>query len=171
MWVVVVDLCQIVICVIVDLYFGLKLDIDVMLFNGLFSFLFEMDMFDYVYIVFYINGFDVVLEVVGLLEINCVVQEIGLLLWDLVIFYMMVVCMEKIVIVYSQGVNQLVVGIDKVNVIINIYLVMGWIGKLGMGLFLVIGQLNVMGGCEVGGFVNMLVVYMVIENLDYWVLV
>lgn len=58
-------------------------------------------------------------------------------------------------------------GSDKVNVILNCYFVMGCIGKVGMGLFLVIGQLNVMGGCEVGGLVNMLVCYLDIENLEY----
>lgn len=45
---------------------------------------------------------------------------------------------------------------------------MGCIGKVGMGFLLVMGQFNVMGGCEVGGFVNMLVCYLDIENFDYF---
>lgn len=38
MKVIVVDLCKIEICIIVDLYFLLKLGSDVVLFNGLFSY-------------------------------------------------------------------------------------------------------------------------------------
>lgn len=68
---------------------------------------------------------------------------------------------------FLMGVNQFLCGVDKVNSIINCYLLIGKIGKLGVVFFLMMGQLNVMGGCEVGGFVNMLVVYMDLDNLKY----
>lgn len=59
---------------------------------------------------------------------------------------------------------------DKGNVIINCYIVIGCIGKFGVIFFFFIGQFNVMGGCEVGGFFNQLVVYMEFNVLDLkWV--
>ncbi len=73
---------------------------------------------------------------------------------------------EKVVTVYSQGVNQSAHGTDKVNAIINCHLATGRIGKPGMGPFSVTGQPNAMGGREVGGLANMLAAHMEIENAD-----
>ncbi len=58
---------------------------------------------------------------------------------------------ERVMTVYSQGVNQSSVGTDKVNAIINCHLATGRIGRPGMGPFSVTGQPNAMGGREVGG--------------------
>ena len=59
---------------------------------------------------------------------------------------------EKVVTVFSQGVNQSDVGTDKVNAILNCHLATGRIGRPGMGPFSVTGQPNAMGGREVGGW-------------------
>ena len=58
---------------------------------------------------------------------------------------------EKVVTVYSQGINQSATGTDKVNAILNCHLATGRIGRPGMGPFSVTGQPNAMGGREVGG--------------------
>ena len=71
---------------------------------------------------------------------------------------------EKVVSVFSQGVNQSSSGTDKVNAIINCHLATGRIGKPGMGPFSVTGQPNAMGGREVGGMANMLACHLEIEN-------
>ena len=71
---------------------------------------------------------------------------------------------EKVVTVFSQGVNQSTSGADKVNAIINCHLATGRIGKPGMGPFSVTGQPNAMGGREVGGLANMLACHLDIEN-------
>ncbi len=63
---------------------------------------------------------------------------------------------EKVVTVYSQGVNQACDGTDKVNAILNCHLATGRIGRPGMGPFSITGQPNAMGGREVGGLSNML---------------
>ncbi len=73
---------------------------------------------------------------------------------------------EKVVTVYSQGVNQSSSGTDKVNAIINCHLATGRIGRPGMGPFSVTGQPNAMGGREVGGLANMLAAHMEIEDAD-----
>ena len=58
---------------------------------------------------------------------------------------------ERVVTLFSQGVNQSSAGTDKANSIINAHLLTGRIGRPGMGPFSITGQPNAMGGREVGG--------------------
>ncbi len=71
---------------------------------------------------------------------------------------------ERVVTIFSQGVNQSSSGTDKVNAILNCHLATGRIGREGMGPFSVTGQPNAMGGREVGGLANMLACHLDIEN-------
>jgi len=74
---------------------------------------------------------------------------------------------ERVVTVFSQGVNQSSSGTDKVNAILNCHLATGRIGRPGMGPFSVTGQPNAMGGREVGGLANTLACHLEIENADH----
>jgi assimilatory nitrate reductase catalytic subunit len=74
---------------------------------------------------------------------------------------------ERVVTVYSQGINQSESGSDKVNAILNCHLATGRIGRPGMGPFSVTGQPNAMGGREVGGLANMLACHLDIENPNH----
>jgi assimilatory nitrate reductase catalytic subunit len=71
---------------------------------------------------------------------------------------------ERVVTLYSQGVNQSAFGTDKVNAILNCHLASGRIGRPGMGPFSVTGQPNAMGGREVGGLANMLACHLDLES-------
>ncbi|MDP5306920.1 molybdopterin-dependent oxidoreductase [Paracoccus spongiarum] len=71
---------------------------------------------------------------------------------------------ERVVTVYSQGINQSDSGTDKVNAITNCHLATGRIGRPGMGPFSITGQPNAMGGREVGGMANMLACHLDIAN-------
>ncbi len=74
---------------------------------------------------------------------------------------------ERVVTVYSQGVNQSSAGTDKVGAILNCHLATGRIGLPGMGPFSVTGQPNAMGGREVGGLANMLACHLDLENAEH----
>lgn len=74
---------------------------------------------------------------------------------------------ERVVTVFSQGVNQSSSGTDKVNAILNCHLATGRIGRPGMGPFSVTGQPNAMGGREVGGLANQLACHLSLENPDH----
>lgn len=74
---------------------------------------------------------------------------------------------EKVVTIFSQGVNQSSAGSDKVNAILNCHLATGRIGKPGCGPLSVTGQPNAMGGREVGGLANMLACHLDLENADH----
>lgn len=171
MRVVVIDPRETATCALADLHLALKPDTDVALFNGLLAFLNEADALDPSYIGAHTSGFEAALKAAGACEINRIAGETGLSPHDIATFYAMVGRTEKTVTVYSQGVNQSVVGTDKVNAIINTHLATGRIGKPGMGPFSVTGQPNAMGGREVGGLANMLAAHMAIENPDHRALV
>ncbi|NND92579.1 MAG: molybdopterin-dependent oxidoreductase [Granulosicoccus sp.] len=74
---------------------------------------------------------------------------------------------ERVVTIFSQGVNQSSAGTDKVNAILNCHLATGRIGKPGQGPFSVTGQPNAMGGREVGGLANVLACHLDIENSEH----
>ncbi|WP_095587630.1 molybdopterin-dependent oxidoreductase [Actibacterium ureilyticum] len=74
---------------------------------------------------------------------------------------------ERVVTVYSQGINQSDTGTDKVNAILNCHLATGRIGRPGMGPFSVTGQPNAMGGREVGGLANMLACHLALDNVAH----
>jgi ferredoxin-nitrate reductase len=57
---------------------------------------------------------------------------------------------------WTMGLNQSVVGVDKNLSLINLHLITGQIGKVGSGPFSLTGQPNAMGGREVGGLSNLL---------------
>ncbi|MGJ8744918.1 molybdopterin-dependent oxidoreductase [Polaribacter sp.] len=57
---------------------------------------------------------------------------------------------------WTMGLNQSVIGVDKNTSLINLSLLTGQIGKPGAGPFSLTGQPNAMGGREVGGMANLL---------------
>ncbi|RYU96920.1 nitrate reductase [Emticicia agri] len=57
---------------------------------------------------------------------------------------------------WTMGLNQSVIGVNKNLSLINLSLITGKIGKPGNGPFSLTGQPNAMGGREVGGLANML---------------
>ena len=85
---------------------------------------------------------------------------------DVARFYRRWAGAERVVTLYSQGVNQSAQGTDKVNAIINCHLATGRIGKPGAGPFSLTGQPNAMGGREVGGLANQLAAHMAFNDAD-----
>ncbi|WP_018689293.1 nitrate reductase [Ahrensia kielensis] len=149
---------------IADLHLAIAPDADVELFNGLFSHLCQHGAIDHDYINKYTNDFAAALDSARELDSEAVAQRTGLSLSELNIFYRLWAGTEKVVTLFSQGVNQSHCGTDKVNAIINCHLATGRIGKQGAGPFSITGQPNAMGGREVGGLANMLAAHMELEN-------
>ncbi|RFS18105.1 nitrate reductase [Emticicia sp. C21] len=68
---------------------------------------------------------------------------------------------------WTMGLNQSVIGVNKNLSLINLSLITGKIGKPGNGPFSLTGQPNAMGGREVGGLANMLASHRDILNPDH----
>ena len=76
---------------------------------------------------------------------------------------------------WTMGLNQSVIGVDKNVSLINLSLLTGQIGKPGAGPFSLTGQPNAMGGREVGGMANLLAAHKDLSNpthrkevSDFW---
>ena len=147
-----------------DLHLATAPDGDVSLFLGLLAHLAGNGFVDKAYVKAHTSGFDEALKIARAQDQTGLAAQTGLDAAQLQQFYALWAGSEKVVTVYSQGVNQSRGGTDKVNAIINCHLVTGRIGKPGMGPFSVTGQPNAMGGREVGGLANMLAAHMEIEN-------
>ena len=146
-----------------DMHLRVSPDGDVALFNGLLAYLNEADAVGQDYVTRHVNGCHDAIEAAR--KDNDL--KSGLSAGELQAFYRLWAGTEKVVTVYSQGVNQSACGTDKVNAILNCHLATGRIGRPGMGPFSVTGQPNAMGGREVGGLANMLANHLDIENADH----
>lgn len=149
-----------------DLHLALDPGTDVLLFNGLLGHLARAGVLDRDYIAASTAGFDqaVALAAADAPGVEHVAKGCGLASADIRFFYELFSVTERVVTVYSQGVNQSAHGTDKVNAIINCHLATGRIGRPGMGPFSVTGQPNAMGGREVGGLANQLAAHMNFDN-------
>ena len=146
-----------------DIHLQIAPDGDVALFNALLVHLADNGALDDRFVTDHVNGFDDALAAArqsDATDTGLCAQELGqfLSLWTKT---------QKVVTVYSQGVNQSATGTDKVNAILNCHLATGRIGKTGCGPFSVTGQPNAMGGREVGGLANMLANHLDLENANH----
>ena len=167
--VVVIDPRNTASCEIADLHLALKPGSDATLFNGLLYYLYENQQFDNDFIEQHTDGIEEALTAAKLSSGNLeqIAQDCGVDLQVLEQFYNLFAETEKVVTLYSQGINQSSSGTDKSNSIINCYLATGRIGKAAMGPFSITGQPNAMGGREVGGLSNQLAAHMELDNVDH----
>lgn len=161
--VVVVDPRRTATCDIADLHLALAPGSDAALFNAVLAALADRGAVDDAYVAQHVSGFDAALATAR--ESDPAMT--GLAEADLERFLDWFITTDRVVTVYSQGINQSESGTDKVNAILNCHLASGRIGRPGCGPFSVTGQPNAMGGREVGGLANMLACHLDIENPDH----
>ncbi|AFJ02222.1 Assimilatory nitrate reductase large subunit [Methylophaga frappieri] len=166
MKIVVIDPRKTATCDMADLHLSLKPGSDAFLFNGLLHYLKDSDALDWEYIEAHVEGFAATLNMakktagsVPKTAASCELAES-----DVADFFRLFATTDKVVTVFSQGVNQSATGTDKCNAIINCHLATGRIAQPGMGPFSITGQPNAMGGRETGGLANQLAAHMEITN-------
>ncbi|MGA2793990.1 MAG: molybdopterin-dependent oxidoreductase, partial [Roseiarcus sp.] len=159
---VVIDPRRTATCDTADLHLPLKAGSDAPLFNGLLAYLADAGAINHRWIERHASGFDEALAAArgGAASLDDVAAACAIPAHDLRRFYELFARTERVVTLYSQGVNQSDVGTDKVNAIINAHLATGRIGRPGMGPLSLTGQPNAMGGREVGGLANQLAAHM-----------
>jgi len=145
-----------------ELFLGVRPGTDTALFSGLLVHLADHGALDRDYIEQHTSGFDDALararQIAG--SVTATALATGLSEADVASFFRMFRETERVVTLYSQGVNQSAQGTDKVNAILNCHLATGRIGKMGASPFSLTGQPNAMGGREVGGLANQLAAHM-----------
>ena len=147
-----------------DLHLAVAPGADVALFNGLLSWLDARGLRNDAFLDAHTSGVDAALAAAGPPDLSAIAAATGLSAEALARFYGWWAETERVVTVYSQGVNQWSTGTDKVNAVINCHLFTGRIGREGAGPFSVTGQPNAMGGREVGGLANMLAAHTALED-------
>ena len=150
-----------------DLHLPIAAGSDIALFNGLLAYLHKTNKIDRLWTAEHTTGLDAALAaatIPGADMIEWAADECGVDPELLETFFDLFAKTERVLTVYSQGVNQSAVGTDKVNAIVNVHLATGRIGRPGMGPFSVTGQPNAMGGREVGGLANQLAAHMKFDD-------
>jgi len=148
---------------IADLHLALAPGSDAALFNALLVEIADQGALDFEFLRDHVSGLSEALAAARVSDPGVT----GLSAEEIARFCQLWLRSERVVTIYSQGVNQSSSGSDKVNAILNCHLATGRIGKPGMGPFSVTGQPNAMGGREVGGLANMLACHLDIETAEH----
>jgi assimilatory nitrate reductase catalytic subunit len=142
-----------------DLHLPIASGSDIAVFNALLVYLNATGKIEPLWVRDHVAGLDEALAaatIPGADMIEWAAEQCGIDPELLETFFDMFARTERVLTVFSQGVNQSSAGTDKVNAIINVHLATGRIGRAGMGPFSITGQPNAMGGREVGGLANQL---------------
>ncbi|HXC60389.1 MAG TPA: molybdopterin-dependent oxidoreductase, partial [Steroidobacteraceae bacterium] len=152
-----------------DLHLPLRSGSDVMLFNGLLVWLADQGCTDSAFVCAHTSGMAATLAAarVASTDIQATAQVCGLDPAQLQEFFVQFAATERVVTLFSQGVNQSSAGADKVNSIINCHLLTGRIARQGMGPFSITGQPNAMGGREVGGLSTQLAAHLSLDDAQH----
>lgn len=180
--VVVIDPRRTASCDIADTHLSLKSGTDIALFNGLLAYLAIHDGLDQDFMTAHTQDGQACVDAakleMGATEAD-ILSKVGqvceLDVAQVLAFYQSFLATQKVLSIYSQGVNQSAQGSDKVNSILNCHLATGKIGQTGCGPFSVTGQPNAMGGREVGALANTLAAHFEFDNrthhqavADFW---
>jgi assimilatory nitrate reductase catalytic subunit len=162
MRVVVIDPRRTPTCDLADLHLPLASGTDVALFNGLLTYLARSGRTHHAFVEAHTQGAEAALRAAEASagDTLSVARQCGVDPDLLATFFEWFATTERVVTLFSQGVNQSDCGTDKASAIINAHLLTGRIGSPGMGPFSITGQPNAMGGREVGGFANALAAHM-----------
>ncbi len=172
LFVVVVDPRFTSTCEQADLHLPILPGQDVALFNGLFQHLYQNNHVDHQFVEKHTEGLEALLAASeSEQDIYELVKRTGISAEKLQLFFDKFAQTEKVMTLFSMGVNQSSQGVNKANSIINCHLLTGKIGKLGAAPFSMTGQPNAMGGREVGGLANMLAAHLDIDNPSHQSLV
>jgi len=152
-----------------DLHLPIASGTDVTLFNFLLTAITDQGAIDAAWIARHTSGFDATLAAAraDAPSLEHAAARCGIDPESLETFCVWFTRTERVVTVFSQGVNQASNGTDRVNAIINCHLATGRIGRPGMGPFSVTGQPNAMGGREVGGLANQLAAHLSFDRPEH----
>lgn len=139
-----------------DLHLQLKPGTDVTLFNAIARVLIENAWIDNNFIIHHTDGFQKLKEIV----FSQTLQEAAIICdvpaEDIFLAASYIGKAQGFLSMWTMGLNQSVIGVNKNLSLINLHLITGQIGKPGAGPFSLTGQPNAMGGREVGGLSNLL---------------
>ena len=139
-----------------DLHLQINPGSDVVLNNAIARLLIETRKTDKKFIEKNTIGYEALKEQVFDLSLNKAAKYCGINTRDIKLAAKWIGDSKAFLSMWTMGLNQSVIGVDKNTSLINLSLITGQIGKKGAGPFSLTGQPNAMGGREVGGMANLL---------------
>lgn len=147
-----------------DLHLAIRPGTDINLLNGIANLLMRWGYFDALFIDDCTRGFPQYAEVIRHYPPELVARDCDIRLDDLETAARWWGESNRVLSLWSMGMNQSSEGTAKVRTLINLHLMTGNIGKPGTGPFSLTGQPNAMGGREAGGLSHILPGYRVVKN-------
>ncbi|MDX2212453.1 MAG: nitrate reductase [Oculatellaceae cyanobacterium bins.114] len=152
---------------VADLHLAIRPGTDIDLLNGIAHLLVQWGKLDQTFIADHTTGFAEYADVVQHYPPEVVAWRCGITVEDLETAARYWAESDRVLSLWSMGVNQSTEGTAKVRTIINLHLMTGMIGKPGSGPFSLTGQPNAMGGREAGGLSHLLPGYRSVTNPDH----
>ncbi|MEZ2318952.1 MAG: molybdopterin oxidoreductase family protein [Microcoleus sp.] len=150
-----------------DLHLAIKPGTDIDLLNGIAYLLLQSDSIDPKFIQESTVHFEQFVQVVNTYTPEFVASRCGISVGDLETAAKYWQQSQRVLSLWSMGINQSSEGTAKVRSLINLHLMTGQIGKPGCGPFSLTGQPNAMGGREAGGLSNLLPGYRAVKNAQH----
>ncbi len=150
-----------------DLHLAIRPGTDIDLLNGIAYLLLKWDRFDSDFIEECTTGFADFVSVVGQYPPDRVAERCGISVEELELAARYWGHANRVLSLWSMGLNQYAEGTAKVRSLINLHLLTGQIGRPGAGPFSLTGQPNAMGGREAGGLAHILPGYRVVTNPEH----
>jgi len=150
-----------------DLHLAIRPGTDIDLLNGIAHLLLRWGKIDSGFIDECTTNFSAFTEVVKYYRPEVVAERCGITERDLETAAQYWSQSQRVLSMWSMGVNQSSEGTAKVQTIINLHLMTGQIGKPGCGPFSLTGQPNAMGGRETGGLSHILPGYRSVKNPEH----
>ena len=147
-----------------DLHLAIHPGTDIDLLNGMAHLLLDWGELDTLFIDECTQGFSNYTQIIQDYDPETVARRCGISTEQLKLAARYWADSERVLSMWSMGVNQSSEGTAKVRTIINLHLMTGNIGKPGAGPFSLTGQPNAMGGREAGGLSHILPGYRTVKN-------
>lgn len=161
--------------VMCDLHLQINPGTDIWLNHAIARRLIESGNIDVDFIQQHTNGFEALKQRVFETSLELSAQICGITENEIIQAADLIGAAKGFISMWSMGLNQSVIGVDKNVSLLNLSLITGKIGKPGNGPFSLTGQPNAMGGRETGGLSNLLPAHRDLANpahrqevADFW---
>ncbi|MEH6308661.1 molybdopterin-dependent oxidoreductase [Olivibacter sp. CPCC 100613] len=151
-------------CAIADLHLQIRPGTDITLFHAISKLLIEQGKIDWHFIKSHTDGFEQLRDLVSTVSIRDAAHICDIREEHIYRAADYIGSADAFLSMWTMGLNQSVVGVDKNVSLLNLHLLTGKIGKPGSGPLSLTGQPNAMGGREVGGLANLLPAHRDLNN-------
>ena len=165
--IIVVDPRKTPTCAIADLHLQIIPGTDVVLHNAIARRLIQKNRIDSKFIKNHASNFAALKKAVFKVSLEKAAKECGITVKEIKKAAQFIGNAKRYISMWTMGLNQSVIGVDKNISLINLSLLTGQIGKPGSGPFSLTGQPNAMGGREVGGMANLLAAHKDLDNPEH----